>query len=145
VEALARTPIDQYVIWNGRPRQGRARSLLTQVLAYIATPWSPVPMRGVVRTTARLSGDLGLRPDAVRKAIWGHQSASPASYFLVRAGMFGEYVAVTDIPRPSSWPRPVRPGDRIMSPGERLDHEPQAGPAPAGRTARPPRRPAAAG
>lgn len=121
VEAVARTPLDQYIIWNGRPRAGRPNSVLTQALACIEEVWTPVPLRMLLRRAARLSGVHGLEPEAVRKALWGHQSANPTSYFLVRQRPQGEYVAVTDVPRPSSWPTPVNAGDIVLDSSRRLD------------------------
>lgn len=122
VEALARTPLDQHLIWNGRPRPaGRPYSVLTQALSCIEEVWTPVPLRVLLRRAARLSGAQGLQPEAVRKALWSHQNATPASYFLVRAAANGDYLAVTDVPRPSSWPAPIRAGDVVMNAHARLD------------------------
>jgi len=123
LENLARTPLDQFLIWNGRPRGGRPTSVLTQALAFVDAAWSPMPLRVLLQRTARLSGLHGLSPDAVKKGIWSHQAATPASYFLVRERSRGEYVAVTDIPRPSSWFEPIRAGDLVLSAKGRLDQD----------------------
>jgi hypothetical protein len=122
--------MDHYVVWNGRQRLGRPDSVPTLAVACIRSPWSPMSLRLILQRAAELSEGFGLRPDAVRKAIWALQGATPASYFLVRARPLGEYVAVTDVPRPSSWPKPVRAGDIVMSRFSRLD---VADPEPAGR------------
>lgn len=120
-EAVARTPLDQYVIWDGRPRTGRPNSILTHAQPCIEEVWSPVPLRILLRRAARLSGGLGLPPEGVRKAIWAHQSAKPTSYFLVRATAQGDYVAVTDVPRPSFRSAPLKAGDFILESSRRLD------------------------
>jgi len=125
LENLARTPLDQHLIWNGRPRGGRPTSVLSQALAFIDEIWTPVPLRVLLQRTARLSGLHGLSPDAVKKGVWSHQAATPTSYFLVRERTRGEYVAVTDIPRPSSWFEPVRAGDVVLNATGRLDQEVQ--------------------
>lgn len=121
LENLARTPLDQYLIWNGRPRGGRPQSVLSQALVFVDEIWTPTPLRVVLQRAARLSGLRGLSPDAVKKGVWSHQSATPSSYFLVRARGRGEYVAVTDIPRPSSWFEPIRAGDIVLNAAGRLD------------------------
>ncbi|CAN7466081.1 hypothetical protein LJR219_003107 [Phenylobacterium sp. LjRoot219] len=126
VEAVARTPLDQYVIWNGRSRGGRPNSVLTQALTCVEAVWTPIPLRMLLRQAARLSGGYGLRPEAVKKGLWSHQAATPACYFLVRATAGGEYRAVTDVPRPSSWPQPIRAGEVVLSPSGRLDLAVQA-------------------
>lgn len=123
LEALARTPLDQFLIWNGRPRGGRPTSVLSQALVFVDEIWTPVPLRVLLQRAARLSGLHGLAPDAVKKGIWSHQAATPTSYFLVRERARGEYVAVTDVPRPSSWFKPIRAGDVVMNPAGRLDQE----------------------
>lgn len=121
LEAIGRTPLDQYLIWNGRPRTGRANSILSLALVCIGEVWSPVSLRAFLQRAARLEAAYGLAPDRVKKAIWSHQSASPASYYLVRQTPAGDYVAVTDVPRPSSLNRPIHAGDIVLARNMRLE------------------------
>lgn len=121
LECLARTPLDQFLIWNGRPRAGRPNSVLSQALAFVDEIWTPVPLRILLQRTARLAGLHGLSPEAVKKGLWSHQAATPTSYFLVRERTRGEYVAVTDVPRPSSWFEPLCAGDVVLNAAGRLD------------------------
>ena len=115
LEVIGRTPLDHYLIWNGRPRTGRTNSILSLALVCIDEVWSPVSLRAFLQRAARLEPAYGLAPDAVKKAIWSHQSASPASYYLVRKTPAGDYVAVTDVPRPSSLSRPIRAGEIVFN------------------------------
>lgn len=127
---IARIPLDHYVVWNGRPRVGRPGSVPTLAFSCIDAPWSPMSLRELVARTARMTGGSGFRIEAVRKAIWAHQCAKPASYFLVQAKLSGEYLAVTDVPRPSSWPAPIKPGEVVISRQKRLDISVERGGAP---------------
>lgn len=129
-DALARTPADHYVIWNGRPCPMQPGSIRSQALALVDTAWIPVPLRAVQRQAARLCGQSGLDPDTVRSAVRMHQSAGHASYFLVRRTLSGDYVAVTDVPYPSSGSRRLRAGELVLSrSGERFDSESDREPA----------------
>jgi len=121
-EALARAPSDYFVIWNGRPCPAQSGSIRSQALALVAEVWEPVPLRVLMTRAARLSGLSGLDPDTVRSAVRMHQSASHASYFLVRRTLSGDYLAVADVPSPSSGHRRLNAGDRILSrSGKRFD------------------------
>jgi hypothetical protein len=91
-EALARTPADYYVIWNGFNCPSRAGSVRARALRLIEEIWEPVPLRILLTRAARLSGLSGLDPDAVRSAIRMHQSAIPAAYFLARRTLSGDYL-----------------------------------------------------
>lgn len=121
-EALARAPSDQFVIWNGRPCPAQSGSIRSQALALVAEVWEPVPLRVLLMRAARLSGLSGLDPDTVRSAVRMHQSAGQASYFLVRRTLSGDYLAVADVPCPSSGSRRLNAGDLVLSrSGERFD------------------------
>ncbi|CAN7196051.1 hypothetical protein LJR225_000610 [Phenylobacterium sp. LjRoot225] len=121
-EALARAPSDHFIIWNGRPCPAQSGSIRSQALALVAEVWEPVPLRVLLTRAARLSGLSGLDPDTVRSAVRMHQSASQASYFLVRRTLSGDYLAVADVPCPSSGARRLSAGDRILGrAGERFD------------------------
>lgn len=123
-DALARAPADHYVIWNGRPCPMQPGSIRSLALTLVDTAWTPVPLRGLMRRAARLSGLSGLDPDTVRSAVRMHQSAGYASYFLVRRTLSGDYVAVTDVPYPSSGPRRLSAGELVLSrSGEPFDSE----------------------
>ncbi|CAN7461872.1 hypothetical protein LJR225_003128 [Phenylobacterium sp. LjRoot225] len=112
-DALARMPADQHLIWNGRPCPGHPGSARALALRLINEIWEPVPLRILVSRAARLSGRSGLNPDTVRNAVRMHQSASYASYFLVRRTGLGDYVAVVDVPYPSSGGR-LREGEVVL-------------------------------
>lgn len=121
-EALARTPADHFIIWNGRPCRAQSGSIRSQALALVAEVWEPVPLRVLLMRAARLSGLSGLNPDTVRSAVRMHQSASHASYLLVRRTVSGDYLAVADVPWPSSGAGRLRAGDLVLgSRGERFD------------------------
>jgi len=123
-EALARAPSDQFVIWNGRPCAAQPGSIRSQALALVAEVWEPVPLRVLLMRAARLAGESGLDPDTVRSAVRMHQSASCASYFLVRRTTSGDYLAVADVPSPSSGSRRLNAGDLILGrAGERFDDD----------------------
>lgn len=113
-DALARTPADHFLIWNGRFYAGRPGSIRTLALGLVAEAWEPLPLRVLVSRAARMWGKSGLDPDAVRDAVRLHQKASNASYFLVRRLRTGDYVAVVDVPFPSSGSRPLREGDVVL-------------------------------
>lgn len=113
-EALARTPLDQYLIWDGRPCGAQAGSLRSRALALVAEPWTPVALRTLILRAARLDAGGGLDPATVRCAVRMHQGARPAVYLLVRRTPLGAYAAVMDVPWPASAPRPIRAGDVVM-------------------------------
>ena len=126
-DALARTPADQYVIWNGVACPAQPGSIRSQALRLVDEIWEPVAMRIVVRRAARLAGTAGLDPDAVRNGVRAHQGASQVSYFLVRRAPSGDFLAVCDVPHPSSGSKPLREGQLVLSrTGERLDRVPNA-------------------
>jgi len=130
-DGLARTPSDQFVIWNGVPSPGREGSIRRQSLGLIHEIWEPVPLRTLVLRAARLAGSLGLSPDAVRSAVRMHQTSSRASYILVRRTAAGDFVAVTDVPTPSFGPPRVKAGDVVLGrTGRRLDGGEGRGSAP---------------
>jgi hypothetical protein len=121
-DALARAPSDHFVIWNGRPCPAQTGSIRSRALALVAEVWEPVPLRVLLTRAARLSGQAGLDPDTVRSAVRMHQGASHASYFLVRRTLSGDYLAVADVPCPSSGSRRLSAGDRILGrAGQRFD------------------------
>lgn len=120
--AVARTPVDYYVIWNGRACPIQLGSVRSRTLELIEVAWEPASLRMLVRRAARLSGRLGLDPDRVRNAVLAHQRAGCSSYFLVRRTLAGDYVAVVDVPFPSTGSGPLRAGDRVLGrAGERFD------------------------
>lgn len=120
--ALARTPADHYVIWNGQPCPAHAGSIRSQALGLVEDVWTPTPLRALVRRAARLCGMQGLDPDTVRNAVRLHQRANHVAYFLVRRTPSGDYLAVTDVTYPSSGSRRLKEGDVILSrTGERFD------------------------
>lgn len=113
VEGLSRAPADHYVIWTGEGCSAQPGSLRSRALACIHEVGVPVLLRVIIRRAARLDGDVGLDPDAVRSAIHMHQAARPAAYLLAKRRFSGEYVAVTDIPFPAGG-RGIAAGEVIM-------------------------------
>jgi hypothetical protein len=97
VEAIARTPLDHWVVWDGAPCRSQANSLRSRALSCVHEVWTPVPLRTVLQRAAAVCGDKGLNPDTVRSAVRMHQAARPAAYLLVRRTLSGDYLAVTDI------------------------------------------------
>ena len=123
-EALARTPVNYHVIWNGREPSVRNGSVTAQFIRLIREIWEPIPLRILLQRAARISGDTGFDPDAVRDAVRRHQGAARASYLLAARLAQGDYVAVTDVPYPSSGVRRLRAGDVVLgSSGLRFDED----------------------
>lgn len=133
-DALARTPADQYVVWNGGPSPCHPGSIPFQAFRLIEEAWRPTLLRILVRRAARLSGTCGLDPGAVRNGVRAHQGAAPASYFLVRRTESGDFVAVCDVPNPSSGAMRLSAGDIVLSrSGARFDGTQGEPPTPATR------------
>jgi hypothetical protein len=123
-EALARTPSDQYVIWNGRACPAQQGSIRSRALGLIEEVWEPVPLRTLLTRAARIAGASGLDPDTVRSAVRMHQSSSHAAYFLVRKTLSGDYLALVDVPYPSSGPSRLKAGDVVLArSGDRFEKE----------------------
>lgn len=118
-EALARTPAEHYVIWTGHSPGTRSGSMRSQALACIREIGEPVPLRVLMSRAARISGDLGFDPDAVRSAVRTYQMARPAVYILVRRLSSGEFVAVTDVPYPAGATARIACGDLVLGRGVR--------------------------
>lgn len=126
-EALARTPADHFIIWNGHACPAQPGSIRSRALGLIEEVWEPVPLRILLTRAARLSGSSGLDPDTVRSAVRMHQSASCAAYFLVRRTLSGDYLAVTEVPYPSSGQVRLKAGDAVLTrSGARFDEPPPA-------------------
>jgi len=114
VEAIARTPIDHFVIWDGRACGVQSGSLRSRALSLVHEVWSPVPLRVLIQRAARITDQAGLDPDTVRSAVRLHQTAKPAVYLLVRKAVSGDYLAVADIPWPAASARPLRAGEVVL-------------------------------
>lgn len=124
LEALARAPSDLYVIWNGDDCPAQPGSIRSRALGLVEEIWEPLPLRILLMRAARLSGSSGLDPDTVRSAVRMHQSASHAAYFLVRRTLSGDYLAVADVPYPSSGSLRLKAGDLVLGrSGARFDDE----------------------
>jgi hypothetical protein len=113
-EALGRTPLNHYVIWNGAAAVGRASSVRARAFDCIREIGVPVSLRAMIQRAARLEGSMGLEPDNVRSALRQHQFAKPAVLMLVEKRPSGEYVAVTDIPFAGSLQRRISAGGVVM-------------------------------
>jgi len=122
-EALARTPVNYHVIWSGRQPSVHNGSITARSIQLIREIWEPIPLRILLQRAARISGYSGFDPDAVREAVRRHQGAARACYFLAARLAHGDYVAVTDVPYPSSGAR-LRAGDVVLgSSGLRFDED----------------------
>jgi hypothetical protein len=124
-EALARTPADYFVIWDGRPYRSRPGSASDRIFKLICEIWTPVALRTLILQAARAAEAMP-SPDRIREAVRVHQAAKPACYYLVRRDRLGAYVAVTDIAWPASGER-IRPGQIILGGGGRLSNAAELG------------------
>ncbi|CAN7631878.1 hypothetical protein LJR225_004871 [Phenylobacterium sp. LjRoot225] len=112
--AMARTPLDHFVIWDGSACGAQENSLRSRALACVTEIWTPLSMRVLLQRGASIAGELGLDPDTVRSAVRMHQSARPTAYLLVRRTLSGDYLAVTDVPWPAAIGAPLRAGDLVL-------------------------------
>ena len=78
-DGLARTPIDEFVVWNGAPFTVIPGSVNASILPLVDVPGVAVPLRRLVLQAARIDGALGFPPDAVRAAL-------PTGWTLVDTG-----------------------------------------------------------
>ena len=113
-ESLARTPLEQYVIWTGREAAGQRGSLRLRAFACIREVGQPVSLRTLIQRAARLDGLCGLDPDAVRSGVRLHQIAKPAVLFLAERRASGEFVAVADIPYAGAMDRRILAGEVLI-------------------------------
>lgn len=100
-EGLRRTPLEQCVVWTGEQLHGLSHSRIARVLGCISEVNTPIPLRVLIQRAARIEGDAGVPPDALRNAVRQHQSAQPAVLLLVERRPCGDYAALFDIPFPS--------------------------------------------
>jgi hypothetical protein len=117
-EEIARTPMDQYVIWTGACGVTQPGSLRSRALACVDAAWTPILLRELLRRAAGLFGAQGYDPAAVRRAVADHQRARPAVYLLARKVAPGRFLAVSDIPFAGDPARRVRAGDPLFVDGE---------------------------
>jgi hypothetical protein len=115
VDGLRRTPMEQFVIWTGESMHGWATSRTGRALSCVAEAGVPISLRTLVQRAARIEGEHGLSPDAVRNAVRQHQAAQPAVLLLVERRPCGDFVAVTDIPFAGVRLQRVREGDVVMT------------------------------
>jgi hypothetical protein len=88
-----------------------------------------VSLRWLMQQAARLGGDVGFHPDAVRSAVRSHQNARPAAYLLLQRAASGALVSVTDIPFPAHADKPIRAGEVVMEASPRMMvHQPLRAP-----------------
>lgn len=116
-EEIARTPMDQYVIWTGDPAVSQPGSLRSRALACVDQPWTPVLLRELLRRAAALHGTHGFDPGAVRRAVIDHQRANPAVYLLARKVAPDLYLAVADVVAAGGAGRRLRPGEPVLASG----------------------------
>jgi hypothetical protein len=114
-DGIRRTPLDHFVIWTGDTPQVQPNSRIGRALACIDAPGVPVSLRELVQRAARMEGEYGVTPDAVRNAVRQHQMAQAAVLLLLARRPCGDLVAVTDIPFASGGLRRVRAGDVVVS------------------------------
>lgn len=112
--AMARTPFDHFVIWDGSSCGAQANSLRSRALGCVTETWFPLSMRVLLQRAACIADELGLDPDTVRSAVRMHQSARPAAYLLVRRTLSGDFLAVADVPWPASNAAPLHAGDLVL-------------------------------
>lgn len=119
-DGIRRTPLDHFVIWTGDIPHVQPGSRIGRALACVDQPGVPLSLRALVQRAARVEGDFGVPPDAVRNAVRQHQAAQPAVLFLVERRPSGDFVAVTDIPFAGAGLRRFRSGDVVLSAQEAL-------------------------
>lgn len=112
--AIARTPLDHFVICIGSRNRARADSLFARVFSCLAETWTPVSVRALLQTayaeSAALASQLERAPDALR----AHQGARPATHLLVRRTAANDYVTVTEVPWPAGGGRPLPAGALVL-------------------------------
>ncbi|WP_133255006.1 hypothetical protein [Phenylobacterium hankyongense] len=113
-DALARTPLDHYVIWTGRDPAVQSGSLRSRAFACVCEVGAPVSLRTLMQRASKLDGQAGLHPDAVRSAVRLHQQAKPAVLLLVERRPSGDYVAVADIPFAGALNRRFSAGEVVL-------------------------------
>lgn len=114
MDAIARIPSDHYVVWTGHECGAQEGSLRSRTLRLVNVSHEPHSLRALALGAARLEGNGGFPPLAVRDAVRLHQTARPAVYLLVRRTVSGDFVAVTDIPYPAQ-SAPIRAGEVILA------------------------------
>lgn len=114
-DGIRRTPLEQYVIWTGDELHGLPNSRIGRTLACVTEIGQPVSLRALVQRAARLDGDFGVPPDAVRNAVRQHQSARPTVLMLVERRPNGDFTAVADIPFAGAAGRRIRGGEVVLS------------------------------
>ncbi|MFC3068852.1 hypothetical protein [Phenylobacterium soli] len=113
--ALARTPMDLYVVWNGARYAERQGSLSSRTLQLVTEPRTPLSLRELILRAARLEDGADFTPDAVRAAVRQHQAIRGVAYYLVRKTREGHFVAVSDVAWPADGSGPIRAGDLIAT------------------------------
>jgi len=118
--ALSRVPLNHFVIWTGELPNSQRGSLRDRALACVREVGKPLSLRIVIQRAARLEGDRGLHPEAVREAVRQHQSAKPAVLWLVERQPSGDFTAVTDIRHAGGEGLRVPAGGLVISRAGRL-------------------------
>jgi hypothetical protein len=116
LDAIARTPLELYVLWTGSPALTRGRSVLARVFECMQEVGVPIPLRAVVQGVARLGDGVCLQPDAVREAVRRHQSANAAVLLLLRRRGDGAFLAATDILHAVDLGRRISAGELVLEP-----------------------------
>jgi hypothetical protein len=114
VEAIRLTPLEEHVIWCGRDYLGRTASMRATVAALVPEVWKPVAMREIMLRASRITDDLGIAPERVRRAFKNHQTAAGACHFVVIRTADGHFVAAADIPMPAVGAARLK-GDLVLS------------------------------
>jgi hypothetical protein len=113
---IAATPMNEFVLWTGDSYSSKAGSRTAQILGLVNEAWKPVALRDLILRAARIDGELGFTPEAVRDAIRQHQRARGCCYLWVRGSRGSGFVLVTNVSYPATDSAPWRQG-RCVSPG----------------------------
>ena len=119
MQGIGATPIDHFVLWTGGVYDAKAGSRCSRALSLITEVWTPVPLRELLIRAAKIEGEAGFPPDAVREAVRQQQRVNGACYLWVRRIASGDYVAICDIPSPAHQVEPIRRADMVLGRIER--------------------------
>lgn len=112
--AIARTPLDHFVICIGSSNRARADSLFARVFSRLPETWRPISVRAALQRAFAESAELAPQLERAPDALRAHQGARPATHLLVRRTVANEYVTVTDIPWPAGAGSPLPAGALVL-------------------------------
>ena len=112
--AIARTPLDHFVVYIGSTNRARPGSLFGRVFASQTDVWKPVSVRAILQMAFVDFANVPLQMERAHEALRSHQRARPATHLLVRRTAARDYVTVTDVPWPSGADRPLPAGALVL-------------------------------